>query len=683
MSVQEVGGGAAPPIRTGPKTQAPTLTAPTAEAPPQANFAQVSELRQQAPRPSNGQAQPMLGKQAAAAQETRGEVLTDPAKILEYERNRPGIKEAYARLTPEQRTQFDALARSQVARGTQVNTAPQAGMGGMGGMMMAPLNSDCNGTAAQPGQPAQPTPAQQKIVEGTMARSGLYASLANGRLTQTDSRGKTTLENLTAMSGQKFAPGIDGKAMVGQTMMALGSPMMAGSSKGTAAAGALQNEMVNRHPADFVRQASELTSPAGETKIGQSTVKRDPTATGTLSDVYQASAKNVAREELIRSEMGRNPAAARAYAALPPDQKQKMDRLLNATVPEGGPTGEVPAFNTPEAEKFFHEAMLNGKLNGARQDVYALLGDGRMQSKDTRGATLLDNLETIRTQPLAAGLDRRETLADTLTQTARPGVIHQGNRGTCTVTTLEHMLAKSQPAEYARLVGGLTTPEGVVRTRNGWNLYRDGGLIQNDNSGRSPISRIFQGSMMEYANGAMTYDNARDAHSNPDGTLIRNRHGRTQSGLGYKEWERAVHATMGPARDVSAGPNAMRDIQANLRRGLDVPVGLIWGRDQDGDPTGHALSVTKMDEKYVYLRNPWGFAENGNSDPSRGPLRESLSTPGGSFGGGSGGPFGGFGGFGSPSPPGDPAKAGAQPGDVRMTREEFQKHLRHYYNFSQ
>lgn len=670
MPVQDVGGGtptAAPQNRpqTRPTTP-PTHPGGPSEAGP-GQLTRVGDLRQQTPRVGEpGQGQAVLARQGNAAATARGELLTDPDRIMQYERSRPGVREAYARLSPEQRTQFDQLVRAQIKDGTQVNTAAPSGMGGlMGG---------CAGSGPAPGP---------RVQRGNAARQGLYAGLANGRLLQTDSQGHTTLDNLHDLATQQFASGVDGPRVLSETMAQVGTGFGPPAQHGTQQGGALQTEMASQHPADFVRQVAGLTSPGGEAQVGGSTVHRPRGTTGSMSDIYQTSTRDVATGELLRSEMARNPAASQAYQRMSEADRARVDGLLRSSVPQGE-VGPMPKFGTPESERWMREQGMAANQNGARQNVYSLLEGGRMGSRDSQGHTLLDNLDHLRTEPLAAGLDRRRVMGDVLAQTAHPELIQQGNKGTCTVTTIENMVARRQPAEYVRLMSGLATPEGRVTLRNGQTLTRDQGVIPDDNNpARSQMSRVFQASMMEFANGSKTYDNATDAHSESGGRQILNRHGRTVSGLDGQEWERALDAVVGPSTDHNADRNSLAAIQAGLRRGQDVPVGMQWGHDQDGDPVGHALAVTRMDDRYVYLRNPWGAGDQGNTDPNQGPVRESLAPHGGS-----GFPGGGFGGlmgmFGALPGGGQPSQAGNQglPGDIRMTREEFQRNLRHYYTLN-
>ncbi|MCE7871016.1 hypothetical protein DYH09_11645 [bacterium CPR1] len=663
------------PIPTDPGSKPPA----SPEAGP-ANLTRVEQLRQTSPGPANpGQAQPVLDKQANLAAGARGEVLTDPARILEYERSRPGVREAYAKLTPQQRQQFDGMVRSQLAPGTELNTAPGGyGMGGMFSGMMG----------ATPAQ--KPDAKQQAIIDGNGARSGLYLALSNGRLLQTDAQGKTTLENLNTLKNQRFAPGVDGKAIFSQTASVVGGLGSVPSDQGTNASAALLREMANSKPAEFVRQVSGLAGPSGEARVGESSVKRDPSATGSVSDLYQASTAGVARAELRRSELSRNPKAQATYQSLPPDQRGKVDLLIEASIPAGQPVKVPTNFDphAPESKAYFEQMQASMRADGSRQGIYSLLADGRVYNRDSKGVTLIDRLDQMRTQPMASGLNRDQILAETISQSAHPDRIQQGNRGTCTVTTLEHLNAKREPAEYVRLVSGLTGPEGKVVLRNGDTLNRDEGVLQNDNSGRTSVSRIYQASLMEYGNGAAwNYDNARDTHIDRNGVATK-RKGKETSGLYGEQWQRALQGVLpGSVHFTPANPDSpqvsMADIQGGLSQGREVPVALRWGKDKDGDYGSHALSVSRMDDKYVYLRNPHGFGEMGNTDPNNGPIREALRpampTSGG-FGVGFGGAVGAPNCLPANGP--NPNVPEGNAGDTRMTREEFLKNLQFYYKFS-
>ena len=128
--------------------------------------------------------------------------------------------------------------------------------------------------------------------------------------------------------------------------------------------------------------------------------------------------------------------------------------------------------------------------------------------KASDGTSMLDSLDRMANAPNAKGfLDN--TLADVL----RPDRIWQGDAPTCTVSTMQYELAKEKPAEYARLMTGLTV-DGSVTLAGGGTLETNvsnavfSSLISKDQ--RSPTEAVFQAAAMETANGADTYDvNAR------------------------------------------------------------------------------------------------------------------------------------------------------------------------------
>ena len=75
---------------------------------------------------------------------------------------------------------------------------------------------------------------------------------------------------------------------------------------------------------------------------------------------------------------------------------------------------------------------------------------------------LIEQFDRLARMPLAAGLDRTRLLSDIVVRVDDPGKIDQGYQNTCTVTTLEYLLASRHPAEYVRLVAGLASPQGVA-----------------------------------------------------------------------------------------------------------------------------------------------------------------------------------------------------------------------------
>lgn len=417
-----------------------------------------------------------------------------------------------------------------------------------------------------------------------------------------------------------------------------------------------------------------------------------------------------APDKIVGLEIDRFPGAREAYQKLSPQDQKRFSALAQsqvvegtrvpATLPKAGAlgggmfggmggvgglggamassalsTGEKPAKApamppppTPEEMKKGFEQM-DGTV--ARNGLYGILAEGKLGGKDSQGGTLLDNLERMSKQPVAEGLDRNAMFRDTVKQINDPDMLHQGNKGTCTVATLEHLNASREPAEYARLMGGLASPSGEVKLRNGETLRRDDGLVAKDDSGRSTASRLYQASVMEYANGALDYDNARDGHYKPS-LRARLTGGQETTldhrGLNAGEWERALDGVLpGDRRPVfhsGDSANAERELRSSLSKDGPVPVALKWARDEKSLHASHALSVEKMDATHVYLRNPWGYGDNAGPD---GPRRETAPAPSGKF-------MGMKMATGAAPMPGFPTG-----GHIRMTREEFFKNLQFYY----
>lgn len=271
--------------------------------------------------------------------------------------------------------------------------------------------------------------------------------------------------------------------------------------------------------------------------------------------------------------------------------------------------------------------------------LLSLLSDNKLFDRDSEGTTLLDNLSLMAGQEFAEGLEGNNILRETIRNTGDPERIHQGygeqGKGTCTVTTMEYMNAAQYGSEYVRIISGLTGREGRVQLRNGDMMERDEDTINDDGSNRSPVSRIYQASMMEYANGILNYNNLSDRHS--DGT----------GGLNVSQLNRALNAILpyeSTSRRYRAGMRdiAEREIMEALRQGRFVPVGLEWGGD-DGTPGGHKLLLERIEGDFVYLRNPWGSEERGDRRGDE-PEREVVGRG----------------------------------GHIRMTVEEFFRRLRNY-----
>lgn len=230
-------------------------------------------------------------------------------------------------------------------------------------------------------------------------------------------------------------------------------------------------------------------------------------------------------------------------------------------------------------------------------------------SKNEAGKDVLQALAVLanpKTQ-LAKGIHRQDLLGQLVRELATPSAINQHGKGTCTVTSMQIMMAREHPAEYVRIVAGLASPEGTVTLADGSTLVREPGTVGNDGSGRSIPSRLWQPALMEFANGEnVDYDNVKDQHSDTG-----------HSGLSEDRIDKAMDALLG--KNVATlnvqdeGLEAvMREIGRSTEAGHGVPVAMRWGvPGPDGQyPGSHEILVTKIENGRVYFTNPQGSEDS-------------------------------------------------------------------------
>jgi hypothetical protein len=204
--------------------------------------------------------------------------------------------------------------------------------------------------------------------------------------------------------------------------------------------------------------------------------------------------------------------------------------------------------------------------------------------------------------------------AELLESCANPGAITQGAgmHNTCTVASIEYLLARDYPAELGRLVHGLVR-FGQVRLENGdWmtrvedsvepdRYLRDGaGRLRPDPNGTIPdprkaIDRIFQAALMDYANGSDRYSDKTDLSSGS---------GLPYTGLYNDQQRKALEAVFNKSYREVRGRKAIAALSTAIR---DTPtmVDLEW---REGS---HAVVVERIADGRVYFKNPlgpWGRA---------------------------------------------------------------------------
>lgn len=230
-------------------------------------------------------------------------------------------------------------------------------------------------------------------------------------------------------------------------------------------------------------------------------------------------------------------------------------------------------------------------------------------SPNEAGKNLLQTLAKLAAPKteLAKGIDRQDLIGQLVRELATPSAINQHGKGTCTVTSMQIMMATEHPAEYARIVAGLASPEGTVKLADGSTLVREPGTEKNDYSGRSIPSRLWQPALMEYANGAtVDYDNLKDQHSDTG-----------RSGLSEDRIDKAMDALLGKnvatlnVQDEGLAA-VMQEIGRSSEAGHGVPVAMQWGEaGPDGSyAKSHEILVTKIEDGRVYFTNPQGHEDS-------------------------------------------------------------------------
>jgi hypothetical protein len=317
----------------------------------------------------------------------------------------------------------------------------------------------------------------------------------------------------------------------------------------------------------------------------------------------------------------------KAFARLRPDDQKAYVTAWNASAPEG-----------------------RGRLT-------AMLASGQMSAPDSTGKTLAANLGAIANlkPPAGAPYTGATILDQTIAHLADPEVIDQSNRNTCGATTIQYLLASTQPSEYARLVAGIAGPGSVKSQKGGGTLERVADSVAKDDTTRDDVERLMQSALQDYGTDPRgRYSNATDdfklGERSGDGWLSKlTRWASTPvnasvQGLGATQGisEGKVHSlyqdVLGkPARLVGDWPGGQLLLPVDQREdvydqvmdavhaGRQVPVDIILKdlHDKPGEQrevlvdqhtmdytemmASHQVLVTKVEAGRVYYRNPWGY----------------------------------------------------------------------------
>lgn len=328
-------------------------------------------------------------------------------------------------------------------------------------------------------------------------------------------------------------------------------------------------------------------------------------------------------------------AAVAQASTLPPEQATK---LLNvAAMNPGGPEGASLAkiFTSPtwlSSTPVQKGQLLNVASTASPKGLESLATLAQTQkltAADSKGGTLLSNLSTMATQklgpdlenlPAGNGVPSRQSLLDgVLQETADPGSIRQSTFDTCTATTAQYELARRQPAEYARLMAGLTGPDQKAQMAGGKTIKLDDeGLVRpNGSDKRSDSSRLFQTAAMEFANGAENYNPDKDKSFKVgrDGSDL----GKGRGGLSENEEVELNKQLFNEPKfnwyPMKGNENRFVDALKNNNNGKPIVLNMDVGKDIGVQKTGHAVSFVKVENGRVFFRNPDANASGKSNVP--------------------------------------------------------------------
>ena len=283
--------------------------------------------------------------------------------------------------------------------------------------------------------------------------------------------------------------------------------------------------------------------------------------------------------------------------------------------------GAMSAQDKTKTLNVFENTTIDGKGALLKLMDKNINGTSALLSKGY-GATgpTLDSLNRLATSNINARVgdasgtpaNRAKVMEDLMNELSNPAQnINQGNRGTCTVTSMTYGLAEKNPAEYARLVTDLAI-NGQTKLANGDTIQPPADGLAQDNGSRSVGERLLQSSLMTYAN--PTYQNFNAAaltnpNVNIDGVppgfgsgMNPDNQSKVLGALHNRKYEVVTEIKY---NFVAANKDVLAMTKLELeKRGGPVYTWVDWS--SPGSPGSHIVEVTKIENGRVYFRNPWG-----------------------------------------------------------------------------
>lgn len=308
--------------------------------------------------------------------------------------------------------------------------------------------------------------------------------------------------------------------------------------------------------------------------------------------------------KLLEATEGSSPEARAAMLGKASESKEAREQI-QALVASDGWRGL-----SPEDQTRLGDIVKEVGPDGLKY-VSELLTSGKLQDKDKDGRSLLDNLAQLARQELNPVLTNEgkvtkdQLLTSVLQETADPSQVNQGSYGTCSQTSVQYALLMQNPSEYVRLMRGLAGTSGKVDMAGGDSIgiqheyYRQ---KHKDGDTRSPSEVIFQGALMEYANGSEDYNAATDENSRtlPIVGKVDKGRGSTNQNTAQQIFDRPYGLWIPTSgAEKRAG---LEYLKANPSSKGGDPILLSF----NGTDSSHAVTFVEVKDGRVYIRNPWG-----------------------------------------------------------------------------
>lgn len=285
---------------------------------------------------------------------------------------------------------------------------------------------------------------------------------------------------------------------------------------------------------------------------------------------------------------------AQTLQSWPEEQRQKFQQLLAGVSTD---YRQTPAVQVVDPQDPARLKQFDGPTFFLGSALEKLALNGRLlKSRDQSGVSLLDNLCSLQQACSKDGYAGQDLFAWALVHSAySKRTFHQAQgKGTCGAATLGYVLWQENPSQ---MVGALRdwTYQGQAVTRTGASQRPTESI---DPADPTPAAdQIMQASLMNLADPEYTYSLVQDRFTRPDGQT-------RERGL-YPQHQKHLLDSLSTKDWTIQELDSERLRQIQRETPGPVPVTLEWASGQ-GLHSLHLLSVQRVSDEHVYLRDPAG-----------------------------------------------------------------------------